>query len=491
MSIRRREFLTGLGSVAGLTGLRSWNLEAAPRAASFWQVERALPDPTASGIEHIVVVMMENRSFDHLLGWLPGADGRQQGLAYVDSDGQVHTTHALAPDYTGCGHPDPDHSYEGGRIQYDGGAMDGFLRSAEDEYAIGYYVAGDRPFFSALARHYTVLDRSFCSILGPTFPNRFFLHAAQTDRLSNTFDIATMPTIWDALEGAGISGRYYYNNLPFLGLWGLTYLPISRPYSEFLADAAAGALPAVSFVDPVFTVLDDGTGNDDHPHADIRRGDAFLSEAFHAVASGPAWPSTVFIVTYDEWGGFFDHVPPPRADAPNDTDPDLIDGKALLGLRVPTVVASPWTRTEEGDEARVKHPVTDHTSILKLIEWRWGLSPLTSRDASSDVRNMADVLAFHRPIVEVPPLPTPIAPPPMPCLLSAVPSSLTVEAGSPAAIENEWLGLQNSGFLRAGRSTEPDAQLAYRERAGGHVTVRRRRHYVLDHPDLRWRQSMR
>lgn len=158
--------------------------------------------------------MMENRSFDHLLGWLPGADGRQRGLLYADSDGQVHHTHALAPDYTGCGHPDPDHSYDGGRIQYDGGAMDGFLRSTEDEYAIGCYVARNRPFFSALSRHYTVLDRSFCSILGPTFPNRFFLHGAQTDRLSNTFDIATMPTIWDSLAAAGVSGRYYYNNLP-------------------------------------------------------------------------------------------------------------------------------------------------------------------------------------------------------------------------------------------------------------------------------------
>jgi phospholipase C len=326
--------------------------------------------------------------------------------------------------------------------------MDGFLRSAEDEYAIGYYVARDRPFFSALSRHYTVLDRSFCSILGPTFPNRLFLHAAQTDRLSNTFDIATMPTIWDTLQGAGISGRYYYNNLPFVGLWGTKYLPISLPYSQFLTDAAAGALPAVSFVDPVFTVLDDGTGNDDHPHADIRAGDAFLSEAFHAVARGPHWASTVFIVTYDEWGGFFDHVAPPRAAAPNDVDPDQIDGKALLGLRVPTIVASPWTRTAEGDEARVKHSVMDHTSILKLIEWRWGLSPLTLRDASSDIRNLADVLAFHRPRIEVPPLPMAIAPPPMPCLPAAILSPpVAAQTGAPAATENEWLGLQNSGLL--------------------------------------------
>jgi phospholipase C len=141
-------------------------------------------------------------------------------------------------------------------------------------------------------------------------------------------------------------------------------------------------------------------------------------------------------VTYDEWGGFFDHVPPPRAAAPNTVDPDLIDGRALLGLRVPTIVASPWSRNEERDEPRVRHAVTDHTSILKLIEWRWGLPPLTSRDGSSDIRNLADVLVFQRPQFEVPELPTPAAPPPEPC----PPTTNRLS-------ENEWLGLLSSGLL--------------------------------------------
>lgn len=111
--------------------------------------------------------MMENRSFDHFLGWLPNAEGMQAGLSYLDGNGVAHATHALAPDFTGCSHPDPDHSYAGGRVQYDNGAMDGFLRSGKnDDYAIGYYVEGDRPFYSALARNYTTLDPSFCSILG-------------------------------------------------------------------------------------------------------------------------------------------------------------------------------------------------------------------------------------------------------------------------------------------------------------------------------------
>lgn len=136
----------------------------------------------------------------------------------------------------------------------------------------------------------TVCDRYFCSFLGPTFPNRMFSHSAQTDRLSNSLVLSTLPTIWDRLAAAGVSGRYYFSNLPFLGLWGPKYTPISRPYQQFLLDAAAGALPVVSFIDPKFTITDTGDGNDDHPHADIRAGDAFLAQTFFALANGPLWP---------------------------------------------------------------------------------------------------------------------------------------------------------------------------------------------------------
>jgi phospholipase C len=359
--------------------------------------------------------MMENRSFDHLMGWLPNADGQQSGLTYKDNLGIAHQTYPLAPDYTGCGHPDPDHSYSGGRVQYNGGAMDGFRRSgSNDDFAIGYYVESDQPFFAAFARNYTTLDRYFCSFLGPTFPNRIFMNAAQTDRISNTAALATVPTIWDRLAARQISGRYYYSNVPFLGLWGSKYQSISRPYAEFLIDAAAGNLPAVSFVDPRYTIFDDGTGNDDHPHADIRAGDSFLAEAFRAVSTGPGWRRTVFIVTFDEWGGFFEHVAPPRAAAPNDVDHDIVGGKTLLGFRVPVVIASPFTRGDALDP-RVNSLVFDHTSVLKLIEWRWGLAPLTARDASDDIQNLALALDFDRRDARVPALPQPPPPPPMPC----------------------------------------------------------------------------
>jgi len=408
MKINRRELLKNAALVSGAT------LVSAPFYSGKNLLAQAtlptLPRPENLGIEHIVVVMMENRSFDHFLGWLPNADGKQAGLTYVDSAGVSHSTHSLSGEYTGCPHPSPDHSYGGGRVEYDNGWMDGFLRAgSNDVYSIGYYGEQDIPFYAELARNYTACDRYFASILGPTFPNRLFLHAAQTDRLSNSTNFSSLPTIWDSLASAGVSANYFYSNVPFTALWGAKYLGISRLYEEFLVRASTGTLPAVSFVDPRYTILDDGTGNDDHPHADIREGDLFLYETFEAVANGPKWANTVFIVNFDEWGGFFEHVAPPRATAANNVDTDLVNGKALLGLRVPTVVASPFSRGNLADP-RVSALVFDHTSVLKLIEWRWGLAPLTPRDASDDVLNLAYALDFSQPDAVVPSLPKPQAP---------------------------------------------------------------------------------
>src|SRR6202020_3348539 len=300
MSVNRRDFIR---TAAGMASAAAW----AGKSSLVSAQTAALPDPADSGIEHIVVVMMENRSFDHLLGWLPGANGQQAGLAYLDKKGEAHPTYRLTT-FVGGSHPDPDHSYAGGRSEYDNGKMDGWLRtSTNDVFCIGYYVEDDLPFFSAAARNFTTLDNYFASILSSTFPNRVFQHAAQTDRLSNTLDISPLPTIWDRLQAAGVSCRYYYSNVPFLALWGLEYVGISSLYAQFALDAATGNLPAVSFVDPWFTILDDGTGNDDHPHADLRKGEIFLRDIVTALSASPQWSSTVLVINRDEWGGFFDH----------------------------------------------------------------------------------------------------------------------------------------------------------------------------------------
>jgi phospholipase C len=388
MELTRRELLIRGAGAAGVAGAAAILGAQASRAAT-GIVPTTLPPPSTSGIDHVVVVMMENRSFDHFLGWLPGADGRQAGLRFADVDGVKHPTTHLT-DFQGCGHPDPDHSWAGGRIQYDGGRCDGWLKGANDAYSIGYYDAGDLPFYGRAAPYWTVCDRYFAAVMAETYPNRFYLHSAQTDRLHNNEGptISSLPTIWDRLSARGIPGRYYFSDAPFTALWGTKYASISAPFSTFLTDCATGQLPAVAYVDPRFLDEGSGTSGDDHPHADIRVGQSFLDRIYRAVTTGPGWGRTVLVITYDEWGGFFDHVAPPLA-------PDANPACRLRGFRVPTLVISPLAYRN-----RVAHGVYDHTSILKMIEWRWNLAPLSTRDAHA--RNLAEVLKFGTPNLTAP-----------------------------------------------------------------------------------------
>ncbi|UQX88804.1 alkaline phosphatase family protein [Jatrophihabitans telluris] len=391
MSLSRRRFLTasatvaaaataGVGAFAASSGAHA---TVAGTTGAATAVPAGLPAPAASGIEHVVVVMMENRSFDHFLGWLPGANGRQAGLTFTDRYGLEHATHHLT-DFASCAYNDPDHSYEGGRIELNNGRCDGWLKAGEnDALAIGYYAQPDLAFLGQAAPAWTVCDSYFSAVMAETYPNRFYQHAAQTDRLHNSTVTASIPTIWDRLAAAGVSGRYYFSDIPFTALWGTKYLPISRPFGTFLTDAAAGTLPAVSFVDPRFEDEASGSSGDDHPKADIRAGEQFLNQVYNAITSSPNWANTVLVINFDEWGGFYDHVAPGTA-------PDVSSTTALRGFRVPALVISPRARRRY-----VAHNTYDHTSILRMIEWRWNLAPLTPRDRAA--RNLAEVLDFTTP----------------------------------------------------------------------------------------------
>jgi phospholipase C len=368
--ISRRGFLAGAAALAGAL--------PAVRLATAVAADARLPAPGRSGLDHIVVVMMENRSFDHLLGWRKGADGRQAGVTYFDWDGNPRETFPLAPDFAGCAYHDPDHSYEGGRIQYHYGACDGWLRAGtRDLFPIGYYRRRDLPFLGEAAVRFTVCDRYFSAFMGPTQPNRLYLHAGASDREVNGGASDVSPTIWDRLAERGLRGRYYFGNFSTLSwCWPGKYDSINLPYSRFLTDCRSGRLPHVAYVDPAFGI------NDDHPRLDIRAGESFLYEVYRAVVTSPAWRSTLLIITYDEWGGFFDHVPPPVAP---DADPRYV----LRGFRVPCLLISPFAR-----RGHVAHGLYDHASVLKLIEWRWKLAPLSVRDRYA--RNLALALDFSK-----------------------------------------------------------------------------------------------
>jgi phospholipase C len=404
------------------------------------------------GIRHIVILMMENRSFDHFLGWLPGADGRHDLRFTSAVDGNTYPNYPLAPDFQGCGYSDPDHSWEGWLVQHNGGEMDGFLQrpttpadnpgvtlAAANTFPIGYYTnlnhdgsrkaLPDLPVIGALAEHYTTLDRYFCAFAGETFPNRFYQHAGQTDRDHNSEVASTLPTIWDQLSpipnSQGIpTGGYYYRDAPFLALWadpaielGATfkYQPFFHPFADadastaalsagesFIAACENGTLPNVCYIDPASSNEGTGTSDDDHPLADIRLGERFIADAYHALADNGYLDDTVFIVTFDEWGGFYDHVPPPQViddtnpanvmharDSTTPTDGQLIPNYKQLGFRVPAIVVSNLVRPHH-----VEHDGPfEHASSLALIESTFGLKPLTARDKHA--RNLRDVLLDH------------------------------------------------------------------------------------------------
>jgi phospholipase C len=348
-------------------------------------------------IEHIGVLMMENRTYDTYFGWLENGRGFLNlglDLTYqdpADPSQQASPAH-WAPEYRRCGHPDPSHNWNSGRAQL----QEGFLTGSNDEYALAYYLAEDIPTYARLARQFTVFDRYFCAVLAGTYPNRHYMHGANAGGVrTNEFPPQagaptgfTWPTIWDRLDEAGLTSAYYFSDLPFIAMYGAKHLSKMRPISQFFTDAAAGTLPNVYFVDPLF--LGDHR-TDDHPGgADINTAQAFVNNVAHAVTTGPQWRTSAFFINYDEWGGFFDHVVPPRAESDDLASDLLADDWSQRGFRVPALAISPYSR-----KGYVHHDGPyDHTSILKFIEWRWGLPHLSERDRTA--KNIGECFDFSQ-----------------------------------------------------------------------------------------------
>jgi phospholipase C len=424
--LRRRDFLARTAATAGLAAGMSTVLSPATLVAEAGRVQRRaqLPAPRNMPIDTFVVVMMENRSFDHYLGWLPNADGRQAGLTYVDTTGKTWSTRPLAPDWQGCGHPDPDHSWDGGRGQLDSGKCDGFLKTGNDVFAISYYEEKDLGFIPAAAKAFTTFDQFHCSLMGPTLPNREYMHAATSYGLrDNQLPPQTQyqsgfpdTTIFAALSAKGISNRYFFSDVPVSALWGAPGLARSGPVAEYYERCATGTLPHVSFVDPNFAGSvgeDPGFSGDEHPHGDVRAGQAFMADVVHAFMQSPQWKRGALFIVYDEWGGFFDHVAPPRV--PDDRNAtNIADDYGLMGFRIPAVVVSPYVR-----RGHVAHTTHGFESILKMIEYRFALAPLNKRDANAN--NIARDFDWRsKPRLDVPDLPTPPTVVSMACAASGV-----------------------------------------------------------------------
>jgi phospholipase C len=401
-----------------------------------------LPNPRAVAgtdqlplIENIVVVMMENHSYDNVLGMQRGrGDGFTLDPAGRPTqsnpwpEGSVFPPPASGatlrafPMPTPCQEDEePYNTWKAYWDSYADGTNRGFAQSQSGPVSMGYVTPDVLPFVNSLAATFPVCDRWFCSVGAQTYPNRRYLMAGTslgltTDVLND--DVPPNGTIFQALDAHDISWKNYWSSLPSSLIWSYqSALPGFSSHlvkdTQFFVDAAAGSLPAVSLVDPNFN-----STSEEDPQ-DVQYGDQYLAKIVDAVMASPQWAHTLLVWTYDEWGGYFDHVPPPSAPVPDDVAPVLAPGDPpgsfdRYGFRVPSGIVSPYARKDY-----VSHVVHDHTSVLKLIETKWNLPALTHRDGGAD--NLLDSIDLHgEPAFLNPPK---LATPPDPSVLAGCESS--------------------------------------------------------------------
>jgi phospholipase C len=408
------------GAAVGVGGWRSSSTAGplpAPNRSSL-RKPGSLPYPdlkagtnTIPKIEHIVVLMMENHSYDNRLGMLnrPGADGFRIGKngkptatnPYANGDIQ----HAFRMPTT-CQNHSPSQDWKNSHVQFASGRLDGFVKSGSGATSMGYWQWADQPFYYSLAKQFPIADRYFCSLLGQTDPNRRFLMSATSmgmvnDDLEMINEYPKNGTIFDRLDQHGRTWKTYYTTLSSTAL----YLPLFEKnvgkkivkIKNFFTDCAAGKLPNFSLVEPNYNKQ-----SEENPQ-NIADGEQFAAQVINAVMSGPGWNKTLLIWTYDEHGGYYDHVKPPKAIAPDDIAPRVprgqskYEGFTRYGFRVPTAVVSPWARANY-----VSHQVFDHASICALVEAKWNLPAMTFRDANANA--MLDMLDLKQPSFEKPPV---------------------------------------------------------------------------------------
>jgi len=447
--ITRRTFLRGTLAARALLAAGPAAAEAADRP----RLRRpgSLPDPgrragthdPTTPIEHIIIVMQENHSFDEYLGMLPRrgqplADGfsfDHQGLP-TNANPLSHGGSQRVSRRSGyCPGNSAGQSWNSTHLSVDHGRMDGFARL--DPGAMGYFDEADIPFYYSLAKSFTLANRWFASAPAQTYPNRRFLYAGtaqgtiSTDNSNFSLPPPAAGSIQDSLIRHGLTWLDYVTDLPDTAIvpsnierYPQCYTSIAR----FYTDCALGTLPAVSFVEsdggvpgivggplagalaaselPLPSAVQRGldqfqAAGGDEEGDDVRIGEAFVSRVVRAVMASPAWERTLLVWCYDEHGGYYDHVPPPAAIPPDAIAPRLSPGDQpggydMYGVRVPAVVVSPWSRPHA-----VTNVVHDHTSILAEIERTWNLPALTWRDANAT--GLRDFLDFRRPALLTPP----------------------------------------------------------------------------------------
>jgi phospholipase C len=341
----------------------------------------------SSPIEHIIVCCQENHSFDSYFGsyaGLPAGFGIPSGYTQPDRfGGTVSPFHF--PTLTSDG-IDPNHNWTAVHAEWNNGGMDGFYVT-DGMGSMGFYDSTDLPYYYSLFPSFTLCANYFCGALTETFPNRLVLYAGTSGgHTSNNISVGTLtfPCVLDLLSDNGVTFKNYnfhcpdnYSILALFEKWatGGPSNELNRTSAQFFADCANNTLPQVSFIT-------NAPPYDEHPAANIQTGMSLVQSIITGVQQSPAWLSSAILVTYDEAGGFFDHVPPPQLDAYGP------------GIRVPMTIVSPLARPGFVDTT-----FSDHSSVLKFIESVFGLPTLASINHEFDTstplaNNQADGAPF-------------------------------------------------------------------------------------------------
>lgn len=387
--------------IAGLLAL------ANPAAAAHAAPRTAAPPSPTTPIDHFVFLMQENHTFDNYFGTRPGVDGIPAGTCMPVRRG--HAQPCVKPFHLGeLGSLDLDHSAEAFRVQYNNGRMDGFVEGVSTQgkngsLAMAYYDDRDLPYYWNIADEYVLFDRFFSSSNSGSIRNHMYRVTGSPGATGPAESIPSggwgdIPTIFDRLEAAGISWKFYVENydptitfrsrtseedvdrgaqviwVPLLAY--ARYVDDPRLFGkivdldQYYEDAAKGQLPAVSFIAPA--------GDSEHPPGSVRAGQTLVRTLLTQLMRSPNWNSSAFLWSYDDWGGWYDHVPPPQVD------------KYGYGFRVPALMVSPYARRGYVDSTTL-----DFTSALKFIELNWRLKPLAERDGKA--KTFLDAFDFDRP----------------------------------------------------------------------------------------------
>lgn len=375
-TLSRRDALKALGAASALAACKDGG-----EAGTDTDTDAGGGDPKKA-IGTVVVLMMENRSFDHYFGSLSLLEGRSDvdglapGMTNTDADGNVVAPFRLSHECL----EDPPHSWGACHAQFNEGANDGFVLEHQDgkgavaREVMGYYTREDLPVYYALADDNALCQRWFSSVMSSTWPNRFYSLCATSDGMkSNDFGRVPFParSIFEQLDEAGVSWKVYAHDLPFASLLAYENALITDQnelsrivhFDYFYEDAAAGELPEVVFLEPGYS------SNDDHPPHPHMLGQVLVGTIYKSLAQSPQWDRCLFIVDYDEHGGFYDHVVPPTIE-----DDHAADGFNQLGFRIPGLVLGPYAKTAVVDT------VFEHASVLKTIQELHGLPPLNKRN---------------------------------------------------------------------------------------------------------------